>query len=130
MTINELDNLTVTDTYSLIMFALYKLKDDPKYSTLSELTYLLDRQGLLALIEYFGGMTITIPSASELRKLLISLTLYNYVNIEKSLDLNKALKDFEKKGYDKNELLENYTNIVNVMSKYDFGRESEEDVQG
>ena len=125
MNIKELDNLTVTDTYSLIMFALYKLRDNPKYSTLSELTYLVDRQSLLALIEYFGGLTITIPSANELRQLLNALMTYNAVNIEKTGDLNKIMKDFDKKGYDKAKILEAYTVICDVMSNYSFGEQEE-----
>lgn len=123
MNIKELDDLTVTDTYSLIMFALYKLKDNPKYSTLSELTYLVDRQSLLAIIEYFGGLTITIPSAKELRVLLNALTIYEQVNISKTQDLNKLLKDLDKKGYDKEELLEAYTTVSDILKNYDFGNE-------
>lgn len=123
MNIKELDNLTVTDTYSLIMFALYKLKDNPKYSTLSELTYLVDRQSLLAIIEYFGGLTITIPSAKELRVLLNALTIYEQVNISKTQDLNKLLKDLDKKGYDKEELLEAYATVSDILKNYDFGNE-------
>ena len=121
MNINRLDDLTITDTYSLIMFALYKLKDDPKYSTLSELTYLVDKNSFLALIEYFGGLTITIPTSSEVRLLLNALVMYDMVNVKKEADLTKLIRDFEKKGYDKQEIIDSYKTVCDVMSNYDFG---------
>ena len=81
-----------TDLYSLSMFTLYKLKDVPEYSSLSELAYILDKQNLLKLCEYFGGTTIKIPTIRELHLIMQVLLLYQYVNIEhipynKSVDL-------------------------------------------
>ena len=58
----ELDNLKMTDTFSLILFVLYKIRDVKEYSTLSELAYILDKDALLNLCEYFGGMSIKIPT--------------------------------------------------------------------
>lgn len=121
MTIDKLNDLTEKDTYSLIMFALYKLKDDPKYSTLSELTYLLDKNSLMTMLEYFGGMTITIPSIQELRELFNALVMYNDVKIEKTTSLARALKDLEKKGYDKNKIINCFNVISNVLDTYEFG---------
>ena len=121
MTIDKLNDLTVKDTYSLMMFALYKLKDDPKYSTLSELTYLLDKNSLMTMLEYFGGMTITIPSVQELRELFNALVMYNDVKIEKTTSLARALKDLEKKGYDKNKIINCFNVICNVLDNYVFG---------
>ena len=121
MTIDKLNDLTVKDTYSLMMFALYKLKDDPKYSTLSELTYLLDKNSLMTMLEYFGGMTITIPSVQELRELFNALVMYNDVKIEKTTSLARALKDLEKKGYDKNKIINCFNVICNVLDNYEFG---------
>jgi hypothetical protein len=55
---NELLNIKELDIYSLILFALFKLRDIPDYLALSELVFLMDKKELLKLCEYFGGMTI------------------------------------------------------------------------
>lgn len=72
----ELDTLRDKDIYSLVMFALFKLRDIPEYSSLSELAYVLDRENMLKLCEYFGGLTIRIPTIDELESILYSLVLY------------------------------------------------------
>ena len=78
----ELDNLKMTDTFSLILFVLYKIRDVEEYSTISELAYILDKDALLDLCEYFGGMSIKIPSIDELESIINSLLLYQYINID------------------------------------------------
>ncbi len=78
----ELAKLRDTDIYSLILFSLYKLKDIKEYSTLSELAYILDKESLLKLCQYFGGLTIKIPTISELETLVYALVLYQKVNID------------------------------------------------
>ena len=52
-----------------------KIKDLPEYSTLSELAYILDKKSLLKLCEYFGGITMTIPTIEDLENLTKSLLL-------------------------------------------------------
>ena len=56
----ELDKLTTSDIYSLMLFALYKSNELPEYSTLSQLAYILDKEHLLQLCEVFGGLTINL----------------------------------------------------------------------
>ena len=68
--------LKETDIYSLMLFAMFKLRDIPEYSSLSELVYILDKDSLLKLCEYFGGTTIKIPTIEELETLLYALTIY------------------------------------------------------
>ena len=75
----QLDSLKVTDIYSLILFTLYKLKDIPEYSTLSELAYILDKKSLLNFFEYFGGTTITIPTLKDFKLVIISSYIIFYV---------------------------------------------------
>lgn len=86
----ELDNLRTKDIYSLILFALFKLKDLPEYASLSELAYILDKENLLKLCEFFGGMTITIPTMQELESIVYSLVLYQYINID-GMQYNEAV---------------------------------------
>lgn len=78
----ELDKLKMNDTYSLLLFILYRIRGLKEYSTLSELVYVLDRDNLLNLCEYFGGLTIKIPTIDELDSIVDSLLLYQYVNID------------------------------------------------
>lgn len=72
----EILSVKELDIYSLILFALFKLRDIPDYLVLSELVYILDKDSLLKLCEYFGGTTIHIPTIDELESLLYSLLLY------------------------------------------------------
>jgi hypothetical protein len=48
----------------------------PDYMVLSELVYVLDKDNLLKLCEYFGGSTIKIPTIKELESIVYSLLLY------------------------------------------------------
>ena len=71
MSINkELSKLKETDIWSLLMFVLYKVKDTEEYSSLSELSYVLDKRNMLKLCEYFGGSTLYIPTIDELERLI------------------------------------------------------------
>ena len=74
-----LESLSKNDVYSLMLFTLFKMKDDPKYSTLSELCYILDGDNLAKFLKYFGGLTIKIPTLRDMRLLTQSLLLYQYV---------------------------------------------------
>ena len=50
----ELAKLKDIDVYSLMLFAMFKLRDIPEYASLSEMVYILDKDSLLKLCEYFG----------------------------------------------------------------------------
>ena len=92
MTIKEeLNNLREVDTYSMILFVLYKMSEIEEYSTLGELAYVLDKQSLLNLCEYFGGMTIKIPTIKELEGLINSIMLYQYIEFE-GMSYEEAVK--------------------------------------
>ena len=52
---NNLNKLTESDIWSFILFALFKMREIPEYTSLSELVYILDKTTLLKLCEYFGG---------------------------------------------------------------------------
>ncbi len=78
----ELLKLKEPDIWSFMLFALFQVKDVPEYSGLSELAYVLDKKNLLRLCEYFGGLTITVPTIEELESLIYGLLLYQYTEIE------------------------------------------------
>lgn len=116
---SELNKLRTKDTYSLLLFVLYKLKDIPEYSGVSELAYILDENNFLNLCEYFGGLTITIPTINEIRDIVDALLLYQYVDID-GLDYNDAII---KIGFESSQLRHAkkiYTNIKEVIKEYNL----------
>lgn len=115
----DLTSFKEVDIYSLSMFALYKLIDIPEYSAISELPYILDKDNMLKLCEYFGGRTIKIPTTRELHSLMNLLLLYQYVNIE-GMDYQEAIKLI---GYESKELRKVksiYNQLCKVLEKYDI----------
>lgn len=118
----KIDKLTEQDTYSLLLFALYKLKDVPSYSTLSELTYVLDKDSLLKLLELFGGMTITIPTIREMKLASYCLLLYKSVELD-GMDFNRAIKNLNiSNDYSVKEIKELYFSLCDVLKNYSFNR--------
>ena len=66
MITDNLKRLNTLDIYSTILFVLFKTQNIPSQSTLSELVYILDKNSLLKLCEFYGGQTITIPTIEDL----------------------------------------------------------------
>lgn len=116
-----LEDLKKKDIYSLMLFALYIMKDEPTYSTLSELVYILNKEDLYNMLDYYGGMTITIPTLDDFKKLINCLLLYQYVNIEKK-DFNEAITELEP-GVPIKDIYTTYMTLCNILDKYDFRRE-------
>lgn len=116
----KIESLKVTDVYSLILFALYQMKDIPEYSSLSEVVYLLDKDSLFNLLEYYGGTTIRIPTIKEFKLVLNGLLLYQFVNLE-GVDFNTAFKNIEVE-YQTKDTKECYFKLVEILDKYDFRR--------
>lgn len=73
---SKLLELNTVELYNFILFALYKLRDNPDYLVLSEMMLLLDKDTVLTLMEYFGGLTITIPKISDLQTVIKTLNIY------------------------------------------------------
>lgn len=72
----DVSKLKTNDIFSIALFLLYKMRDVPEYSTLSELCYVLDKDSLISLCEFFGGTTIKVPTIDELKVSLYALSLY------------------------------------------------------
>ena len=127
MTIHDaLSRLTKPDIYSLMLFVLFKLKDTNEYSSLSQLSYILDKDSLLKLCEFYGGTTITIPTIEDLEAVFNALLLYQEVNIEKQ-DFDKMIDKRDLQRTEKRKLLDCYDVVVDVLKNYDFnsGRNNE-----
>lgn len=116
-----LDELKQPDVYSLILFTLYKVKDIPEYSTLSELIYILEKDSLLNFIRYYGGTTIRVPTMDELRLVVNSLLLYEYVNLE-HMEFEKAIEKLDKTKGQIEEIKLYYSKVCNVLENYSFKR--------
>lgn len=116
----SLNDLSKEDTYSFLMFTLYKLKDDPKWTGLSELCYLLDGDSLSKLLTYYGGMTITIPTLKDFRLMLKALTIYDLVNMQGN-DFDSAIKTVKDAEFQEEELKDTYKKVLEVVSDYQFG---------
>lgn len=115
----DLMTLKDIDIYSLSMFALYKLIEIPEYASISELPYILDKDNMLKLCEYFGGRTIRIPTISELESLMNILLLYQYVNIE-GIEYQDAIKLIGYESKDLRKVKSIYNKLCKVLSNYDI----------
>lgn len=117
----ELAKLKDVDVYSLILFAMFKLRDVPEYSSLSEMVYILDKDNMLKLCEYFGGLTLKIPTIDELESLIYSLVLYQFVNID-GMEYDKAVKIIGHKSDKLRQIKKDYGKICDILERYDFTR--------
>lgn len=77
------NKLNKDDTYSMLCLLLYASSDNPKYSLLHELAYILDNKSFVNFIKYFEGQTIEVPPIEEIQMSLKVLMLYQYYTIEK-----------------------------------------------
>lgn len=118
--VEALNSLNKTDIYSLMLFTLYKLQDVPEYSTLSELCYILDGENLTKFLSYYGGMTIKIPTLKDMRLILQTLLLYQYVNIENG-DFDEALKVVADE-FPEEDIKNVYVKLNEIIKDYDFKR--------
>lgn len=118
----EVNKLKSQDIYSLMLFALFKLKDVPEYSSLSELVYILDKDSLLKLCEYFGGMTIKIPTIQELESMVYLLLLYQYVNVDK-IEYSEAIKLIGIESSKLRKIKSQYSEMCKILDLYDFVQE-------
>ena len=116
-----LNRLNKTDVYSMLLFIIYKMREIPEYSTLSELIYVMDKDNLVKFVSFFSGTTIKVPTLDELRLVTQAMLLYQYVNLDNG-DLQEGLEVICDKNYKKEDLLEVYMNIVSIASNYEFER--------
>ena len=115
----DLNLLKTKDIYSLILFALFKLKDISEYSPLSELAYLLDKESLFNICEYFGGLTIKIPTIDELEILVYALILYTKININGE-DKESVFSELNFENKDFKIVCNTYNNLSKVLKNYSF----------
>lgn len=116
---DKLKDLKEADIYSVMMFALAKLRDLPEYSALSELCYILDKNSLIKLCQVFGGLTITIPTVEEIELISYALLIYEYVDIN-NLQYEDAIKRINNPNLNMRELKDSYIKLKSLLSDYDL----------
>ena len=109
------------DIWSLMLFILYKIKDLPEYSPISELAYIWDKDNMLKLCEYFGGLTIKIPTIDELEEIVYALVLYQYVNID-GMEYDEAVKLLGEKSSNLRNIKSGYLKVCEVLNNYEFNK--------
>lgn len=76
--------LNEEETFLLSLLLLAQLHEDEKYKNLSDLIFLFDNyKGFKNFIKYYGGTTINVPTATELKQALRLLDLFQKVEIDK-----------------------------------------------
>ncbi len=116
---DKLATLKEADLYSVVLFALAKLRDIPEYSGLSELCYILDKSSLVKLCQIFGGLTITIPTLSELENISYALLLYEYIDVN-GISFEDAIKVINNPTLNMRQVKETYNKIRVLLSEYDL----------
>lgn len=76
------EELSDEDSYSLLFLLMSRISGDNIYSSLSELSYILDRESFMNFITYYGGTTIKVPTADEFHKASRVLVLYNSYTVK------------------------------------------------
>ena len=118
----SLDNLHLSDIYSLMLFICYKVQDIPEYAVVSELCYLLDGANLTRLLTYFAGKTVKFPTEEEFATLSKALLLYQYVNIEGKSLTEAYLKLENVTNKQKEKVTDLYLKIIPLMNQYNIDR--------
>lgn len=118
----NLNNLHLSDIYSLMLFVLFKVQDIPEYAVTSELCYLLDGANMTRLLTYFAGKTVTFPTESEMTIVTNALLMYQYINIdgETFTAAQNKLDKLTKK--EKDAVTELYVQLLPIMKQYNIDR--------
>lgn len=80
----KLEMLNEEDFINSILYMIYKVTDNPKYSVISELIYTLGKDQLFKLCSVLGGCEIKIPTLLELRMFTGALYIYYAIKCNNS----------------------------------------------
>lgn len=115
-----LSRLSDQDAYAVICSFLYDLSNEPQYSLLSELCYILDKESLKRLLKYFAGRTIKIPTCDEVSEAVQIIMLFQLHEIE-----HKPWKEaLEAVGFSTSEGKKAHSKLdkfKDIIEKYNFG---------
>lgn len=119
--IKALEEMDKKDISSLILFALYKLKDVPEYSIISELPYILDSDSFIRFLNYYGGKTIKVPTVDEFNRIVDSILVYS-VKENDGKTIEEACTEMGVALKDKASVMQIVTLLGELLSEYDFKR--------
>jgi hypothetical protein len=119
--IKALEEMDKNDISSLILFTLYKLKDVPEYSVVSELPYILDNDSFIRFLNYYGGKTIKVPTVEEFNDIVNSILVYaTKENDNKTFD--EACAEVGVPSKNKVPVLSTVKIVSELLNEYDFKR--------
>ncbi len=113
---SDLSKLTENDVLNIILYGIYKLTKDPRYSTLGELIYTLDKDNLYKLCSEFGGTVIKIPTLEELRNATKAFLIYQEVH--KGRQFAKVCEELEVVPSERKEILELFGVLSEILEGY------------
>jgi hypothetical protein len=118
----DINNLHLSDIYSLMLFVLFKIQEIPEYAVTSELCYLLDGANMTRLLTYFAGRTIRFPTESDLVAVTNALLMYQYINLDGDtfVSAQNKLGKLTKKELDK--VTDLYVQLLPIMKQYNIDR--------
>lgn len=115
---NDFEKLKYDDIWNIILYAIYKMTADPKYSTISELIYTLDKENFNNFCSTFGGLTIKVPTQQEKELMINALTAYQLINFEHKT-FNEVYLELELSRFQKNEFIKAYNTITDILKNYE-----------
>lgn len=118
----NLNNLHLSDIYSLMLFVLFKVQNIPEYAVTSELCYLLDGANMTRLLTYFAGRTVTFPTESEMTIVTNALLMYQYINIDGDTFTAAQNKLGKLTKKEKEKVTELYVQLLPIMKQYNIDR--------
>jgi len=118
----NLNNLHLSDIYSLMLFVLFKVQGIPEYALTSELCYLLDGANMTRLLTYFAGRTVTFPTESEMTVVTNALLMYQYINIDGETFTTAQNKLGKLTKKEKEAVTDLYVKLLPIMKQYNIDR--------
>lgn len=118
----NLNNLHLSDIYSLMLFILFKVQEIPEYAVTSELCYLLDGANMTRLLTYFAGKTVTFPTEAEMSTVTNALLMYQYINIDGETFTSAQNKLGDLTNKEKDRVTELYVQLLPIMKQYNIDR--------
>ena len=118
----SLNNLHLSDIYSLMLFILFKVQEIPEYAVISELCYLLDGANMTRLLTYFAGKTVTFPTEAEMAIVTNALLMYQYINIDGETFTSAQNKLGDLTNKEKDKVTELYVQLLPIMKQYNIDR--------
>ena len=103
--------LNEDDIINDVLYLIYKASNNEKYSTLSELAYILDKDTLFKLCSVLGGCELKIPTILEL-KLFISALYVFYAMQSDGLSFERAFNNVDLDSSLKKPLYNIYVEIL------------------